>query len=364
MSCSCRCTGCPARSGRHPEETSRRHASSRASWRRCAAVRVSSGPSFLSEGVQDGVQVGRAAGGQVPGQPARAAEGRRVVQGPVGEPVIGAVVVGGGGAAPDLFRELAQCGQVQAGGCGGGQDRVRVGAGACGQEVGPVGQLPRPRHRHPAPGQRPARAGCSPRRRAHVTAAFAAGRVIRDCQVSHVRADPWPSSSNPRWTVNADSTFDRAATSTDSARSRSTRVCASVTDGWPAQSACASTPRPASTDGIPSDSLAPDSAGVAGVGAAGAADGGRAPGRGAGSDGNEAAGSSTGTAPPFRQNKPKQRTGRRIGFAEQIGRRLAGFRIGRGLRRAGRGGSKEVSDGGPDPKARPGPRAIRNNQGG
>ena len=63
--------------------------------------------------------------------------------------------------------------------------------------------------------------------------------------------------------MNAASTRDRAATSTDSARSKSSKVWANVAVGWLAQSVRASVPRPVSViatasapagwDGIASD---------------------------------------------------------------------------------------------------------------
>ncbi len=73
------------------------------------------GPDLLPQRLQHRRQRRRTAGGQVPGDPARAAEGGLQPQPAIREPVI-TVPVRPGDAAADLLRQLAQSRQVRAGG--------------------------------------------------------------------------------------------------------------------------------------------------------------------------------------------------------------------------------------------------------
>ncbi len=123
--CSCSWAGCPARSGRVPAASSRRHASSRASCWRCGTVRTSSLPIFLPSESRTACKRRGAAGGQVGGEPAGTAEGGVQVQAAPQEPVI-PVAVRPADPAADLLRQLTQPGQVRAAVSGGEQDHVRV----------------------------------------------------------------------------------------------------------------------------------------------------------------------------------------------------------------------------------------------
>ena len=111
------------------------------------------GAGFLPQRVQDGVEGGGAPAGQVAVQLPGAAQGGGQPQGAVREPAV-IVAVGAGGPAPDLLRQVGEGGQVGAVGGGGEQDHVGVGAAAGGEQVGPLGDLPRPRHRDLPAGQR------------------------------------------------------------------------------------------------------------------------------------------------------------------------------------------------------------------
>ena len=210
--------GCPARSGRH---AGGQQAAAGFFEGVVAALGGGAGvlgAGFLAEGVQDGLQGGGAPAGQVavqfPGPAQRGGQPQR----PVGEPAV-AVAVRAGGPAPDLLGQVGQGGQVRAAGGGGEQDHVRVAAAFCGEQVGPLGDLPGPRHADLPAGQRVGDRGMlgqrPHRRRAPPDAA---GRVTRVCQVSHVRGDPCPSSSYAPCAVNAASTRARAAAWTDRAR--------------------------------------------------------------------------------------------------------------------------------------------------
>ena len=108
---------------------------------------------LLAEGLQDLLQGRGAAGGQVPGQPPCPAQSGVQPQPSAGEPVI-PVLIGPGDPAADLLRQPGQPGQVQPLRSGGGQDHVRVVPVPGRQLVGPVGDLPRPRHRQPTIGKR------------------------------------------------------------------------------------------------------------------------------------------------------------------------------------------------------------------
>ena len=111
------------------------------------------GAHLLAERGEDVLQRRGAPAGQVTGDPAGAAQGGVQPQAAVGEPVI-AVLIGAGGPAADLLRQRGQPGQVNPSGRGCGQDHVRVAPGPGRELVGPVGDLPGPRHRQPAARQR------------------------------------------------------------------------------------------------------------------------------------------------------------------------------------------------------------------
>jgi len=84
---------------------------------------------------------------------------------------------------------------------------------------------------------------------------------MRVCHVSHVRAEPWPSSWWPAWAQNADSTRERAAMCIDAARSSARRQSACSMVVSEATSVVASQPSPAATIATASAVLA----GVAGT---------------------------------------------------------------------------------------------------
>ena len=79
--------------------------------------------------------------------------------------------------------------------------------------------------------------GCDANRRAQATAAAAAPCVTWVCHLSHARALPWPSSSNPPCPANAVSTRARAAVCLASARSSARSASAWATAGNDATSA-------------------------------------------------------------------------------------------------------------------------------
>ena len=85
---------------------------------------------------------------QIPG----AAQGGGQPQRPVLELVTG-IGVGAGGAAADLLGHPGQAVQVLAARRRGEQDHVRVRPALLGQQIGPAGDLPRPRHADRAAGQ-------------------------------------------------------------------------------------------------------------------------------------------------------------------------------------------------------------------
>ena len=111
----------------------------------------------LAERVQHRRQRRSAGGGQVAAQGARAAERGLQAHRPVIKPVVGAVGVGLGGVAADLFGEAADVGQVHAAARGGEQDRVGVVADLGGDLVGPRADLARPGRRRSS--RRPGRRG-------------------------------------------------------------------------------------------------------------------------------------------------------------------------------------------------------------
>ena len=107
---------------------------------------------FPGQRVQHRLQRGGAPAGQLPVQLPGAAQGGAQPQRPVLEPVTGAGV-GAGGAAADLLGQPGQAVQVRAAGRRGQQDHVRVPPALFGQQIGPAGDLPRPRHGDRAAGQ-------------------------------------------------------------------------------------------------------------------------------------------------------------------------------------------------------------------
>ena len=145
--CTCTWVGCPARPGTILAAISRRHASSSASWWRWVTVRRVFRPGRLAQRLQHRTHCGRAAGGQVTGEPGRPAEGQVQQQPPVVKPVIIAV---GTVLAAALIHELRQPHQIcQLRPVGGrpGQDLVGVLTHVRGQPVAPPADRPRPRRR-------------------------------------------------------------------------------------------------------------------------------------------------------------------------------------------------------------------------
>ncbi len=227
--------------------SSRRHASSRASCWRCGTVRMSSAPIFFPS----------------ESRTACSAAAQRADKSPVSRPAPPSVVSrcrprrknpsSPSPSGPQTRRRISSASsrqprQVRAALSGGEQDHVRIMTGLGGQQVGPVGDLPRPRHRdRTRPRGRRRLRGGSASRRIQATVPRAAPAVTRVCQVSHDRADPCPSSSNPRCPANPASTLARAAVCIDVARSRPRRHSACTGAGSDPASAFASQPSPAST---------------------------------------------------------------------------------------------------------------------
>ena len=138
--------GCPARSGSIPEAISRRHASSSASWRRWAAVRLSSGPAFFPKDSSTAASAAAQPGARSPlSRPAP----RNVTSSHrprLTEPVTGIGVRAVPAAAlVHLLRQPAQISQLRPAPRSASQDRIRVIAAASGKPVAPAAQFPGPR---------------------------------------------------------------------------------------------------------------------------------------------------------------------------------------------------------------------------
>ena len=222
--------GWPSRPGIICPDISRPHASSIASWRRWAAVRVSSGPAFCPRASSTTVRAAAQAGVRSPWSrpaPPKVVSSHSARSSNRSSPVSAEVL----GAFDHFPGQPGQVMLIRAAQHRREQDPVRVRPQILGELIGPVADQPGQRHRQLPRGERGGdhRGGAAEPPRPSGRRGGGAP-VTRVMARSHAAAPYRPSASYPRWAVNAERIFARAAVCWASAASSpvSAAACAAV----------------------------------------------------------------------------------------------------------------------------------------